>query len=107
MLGKPAPNHGHIAWSWHSDAKETAGPGVEVKRDLMVGVAQWLAVPGAAPHNLETACDMMDRAAHRGVELLVLPELWACGYDPVTLYDDAHASAEPLDGPRSNRLAAE
>ncbi len=32
---------------------------------------------------------MVDRAAARGVQLLVLPELWSCGYDPYTLPDDA------------------
>ena len=48
---------------------------------------------------------MVDDAAARGVELLVLPELWCCGYDPETLPEDAVASAEPLDGPRSERLA--
>jgi predicted amidohydrolase len=73
----------------------------------MVGVAQWLAMPGAASQNLEAACDMMERAAHRGVELLVLPELWACGYDPATLPEDARSAAEPIDGPRGKRLSKE
>ena len=73
----------------------------------MVGVAQWLAMPGAASQNLEAACDMMERASHRGVELLVLPELWACGYDPASLHDDARKAAEPLDGPRGDRLSRE
>jgi len=90
-----------------SGAKEAVEPGVEVKRDLMVGVAQWLAMPGAASQNLEAACDMMERASHRGVELLVLPELWACGYDPASLQDDARKAAEPLDGPRGARLSRE
>jgi predicted amidohydrolase len=39
------------------------------------------------------------------VELLVLPELWSCGYDPETLADDARRDAEPRDGPRAARLA--
>ena len=47
---------------------------------------------------------MIDLAATRGVELLVLPELWPCGYDPATLADDARQAAEPRDGPRSKRL---
>jgi predicted amidohydrolase len=77
-----------------------------VKRDLQVGIAQWLAAPGEPKRNLQVALDMIDLAAARGVELLVLPELWPCGYDPLTLADDARQAAEPLDGPRRERLAA-
>jgi predicted amidohydrolase len=76
-----------------------------MKRDLQVGIAQWLAVPGEPKRNLQVALDMIDLAAARGVELLVLPELWPCGYDPATLPHDARAAAEPLDGPRRARLA--
>lgn len=71
----------------------------------MVGVAQWLSAPGEAKQNLSVALGMMDDAAARGVELLVLPELWSCGYDPETLADDARRDAEPRDGPRAARLA--
>ena len=66
-----------------------------MKRDLLVGVAQWLAAPGEPEQNLSVALGMMDDAAARGVELLVLPELWSCGYDPETLADDARRDAEP------------
>jgi predicted amidohydrolase len=76
-----------------------------MKRDLLVGVAQWLAAPGDPELNLRVAIDMIDQAAARGVELLVLPELWACGYDPVTLPADARQAAEPIQGPRRRRLA--
>ncbi|HEX4161956.1 MAG TPA: carbon-nitrogen hydrolase family protein [Acidimicrobiales bacterium] len=76
-----------------------------MKRDLMVGVAQWLSTPGEPKQNLAVALGMMDDAASRGVELLVLPELWSCGYDPETLGDDAWRDAEPRDGPRSATLA--
>jgi predicted amidohydrolase len=76
----------------------------DVKRDLLVGVAQWLAAPGEPRQNMNVALSMMDDAASRGVELLLLPELWSCGYDPETLAQDARADAEPLDGPRSARL---
>src|SRR5258708_36617626 len=55
---------------------------------------------------MSVALGMMDEAASRGVELLVLPELWSCGYDPETLGRDARADAEPREGPRSERLAA-
>jgi predicted amidohydrolase len=76
-----------------------------VKRDLLVGVAQWLSTPGEPKQNLAVALGMIDDAAARGVELLVLPELWSCGYDPSTLADDARRDAEPRDGPRAARLA--
>jgi predicted amidohydrolase len=76
-----------------------------VKRDLQVGIAQWLPSPGEPRRNQQVALDMIDLAASRGVELLVLPELWPCGYDPATLAEDARQAAEPLDGPRSSRLA--
>jgi predicted amidohydrolase len=77
-----------------------------VKRDLQIGIAQWLATPGDGKRNLQVALDMIDLAVARGVELLVLPELWPCGYDPATLADDARGTAEPIEGPRSKRLAA-
>ncbi|HUE06252.1 MAG TPA: carbon-nitrogen hydrolase family protein [Acidimicrobiales bacterium] len=76
-----------------------------MKRDLLVGVAQWLSAPGEPKQNLSVALGMMDDAAARGVELLVLPELWSCGYDPETLANDARRDAEPRDGPRARRLA--
>jgi predicted amidohydrolase len=76
-----------------------------VKRDLQVGIAQWLAAPGEPKRNLQVALDMIDLAAARGVELLVLPELWPCGYDPESLDEDAHQAAERRDGPRSRRLS--
>jgi predicted amidohydrolase len=77
-----------------------------VKRDLQVGIAQWLATPGDAKRNLQVALDMIDLAVARGVELLVLPELWPSGYDPATLADDVLQAAEPIDGLRSKRLGA-
>ncbi len=76
-----------------------------MKRDLLVGVAQWLSAPGEPKQNLSVALGMMDDAAARGVELLVLPELWSCGYDPATLADDVRRDAEPRDGQRARRLA--
>jgi predicted amidohydrolase len=77
-----------------------------MKRDLLVGVAQWLAAPGQPAQNLTVALSMVEQASRRGVELLVLPELWPCGYDPTTLPRDARQCAERRDGPRSARLSA-
>jgi predicted amidohydrolase len=78
---------------------------VHVKRDLLVGVAQWLSAPGEPKQNLSVALGMIERAAARGVELLVLPELWSCGYNPETLAEDARRDAQPRDGARAARLA--
>lgn len=75
-----------------------------MKRDLLVGVAQWLPAPGDAATNLAVALGMVDAAAAQGVQLLVLPELWSCGYDPETLPDDARRGAEARDGPRARAL---
>jgi predicted amidohydrolase len=76
-----------------------------VKRDLLVGVGQWLAVPGEPLLNLRVAEELMAQASSQGVEFMVLPELWPCGYEPRTLPRDARACAEPRDGPRTARLA--
>jgi predicted amidohydrolase len=76
-----------------------------VKRDLLVGVAQWLSAPGEPRQNLSIALGMIEGAAARGVELLVLPELWSCCYDPGTLVEDASRDAEARQGPRSQCLA--
>jgi predicted amidohydrolase len=75
-----------------------------VKRDLLVGAAQWLAMPGDPRQNLSVALGMIENAAARGVELLVLPELWSCGYDPESLGRDSRGDAEAADGPRTARL---
>src|SRR6202042_304544 len=83
-----------------------SGPGAQMKRDIQVGIAQWLAAPGEPKRNLHVALDMIDLAAARGVELLVLPELWLCGYDPASLPEDARQAAEPVNGPLGKRLAA-
>ena len=37
-----------------------------MKRDLQVGIAQWLAAPGEPKRNLQVALDMIDLAAARG-----------------------------------------
>jgi predicted amidohydrolase len=71
-----------------------------------IGIAQWRARCGMAERNLEDALGLIDEMAAKGCELLVLPELWPCGYDPSTLHDDAAAAAEPLDGPRGAALGA-
>ena len=38
------------------------GPGFEMKRDLQVGIAQWLPAPGEPKRNHRVALDMIDLA---------------------------------------------
>jgi predicted amidohydrolase len=71
-----------------------------------VGIAQWHAVCGEPRRNLDTALTHIESLAARGCELIVLPELWASGYDAASLADDAAVAAEPLDGERGRQLAA-
>jgi predicted amidohydrolase len=71
-----------------------------------VGIAQWLPKCNAPTENLRDAVTSIGRLAERGCDLVVLPELWPCGYDPATLAGDAAAAAEPLEGPRGQALSA-
>ncbi|MGH3639101.1 MAG: carbon-nitrogen hydrolase family protein [Mycobacterium sp.] len=71
-----------------------------------VGIAQWHAICGEPRRNLDTALTHIGSLAARGCELIVLPELWASGYDAASLADDAGVAAEPLDGERGRELAA-
>jgi predicted amidohydrolase len=76
-----------------------------VSERLTVGLAQWL--PGGDPSaNLTEALRAIGDLARSGAELVVLPELWPCGYRLGSLRNDARAVAEPLDGPRGRALAA-
>jgi predicted amidohydrolase len=68
---------------------------------LLVAGAQWLATPGDHEGNLDTAAGLIDKAAAAGADLVVLPELWACGYDVSTLAADAAAAAERVPGRRT------
>ena len=71
---------------------------------LTIGIVQWLPVPGQGDQNTTYACEQM--RSQQGSDLIVLPELWpnACAGDTAAL--DAKATAEPLDGPRTQRLGA-
>jgi predicted amidohydrolase len=73
---------------------------------VTIGIAQWLARCGDAERNLQDALGHIAELGRRGCDLIVLPELWPCGYDAATVGRDAHAAAEPLDGPRGRALSA-
>ena len=76
-----------------------------MREAIVVGVAQWLPSPGRPAANLATALGLATELARRGADLVVLPELWPCGYNPATLARDVAEAAEPIDGPRSLALA--
>jgi len=73
--------------------------------EVTVGLCQWLAVPGQPDTNLAAAAELIASAISAGAEVVVLPELWASGYDPASLAADVADAAEPLPGPRSESLA--
>jgi len=78
----------------------------QARSPLRVGLAQWCPVPGDPARNLADAAGLVARAGAAACRLVVLPELWASGYDPDTLVTDLERCAEPLDGPRGERLSA-
>lgn len=73
--------------------------------EVTVGLCQWLAVPGQPDTNLADAAELITSATAAGAEVVVLPELWASGYDPASLAANVADAAEPLPGPRSEALA--
>jgi predicted amidohydrolase len=72
----------------------------------MLGIAQFLATPADPSGNLARALDHIASLGAQGCDLIMLPELWPCGFSWDTLADDARGAAEPLDGPRGAALAA-
>jgi len=71
-----------------------------------VGIAQWHPVCGEPRRNLVTALTLIKSLVAQGCTLIVLPELWASGYDAASLADDTAVAAEPLDGERGRQLSA-
>lgn len=76
-----------------------------MRDDIVVGIAQWLPQPGRPQDNLAAALAFAADLAHQGADLVVLPELWPCGYDWQTLAYDAAEAAEPLAGARGSALS--
>jgi predicted amidohydrolase len=73
---------------------------------LLVAAAQWLATPGDPKGNMDAARHWIGEAAAAGADLVVLPELWPCGYDVASLAGDAAAAAEPVPGSRTDELGS-
>jgi len=57
---------------------------------ITMGIAQWLPACNQPDRNLHDALAFVDDLGGRGCAIVVLPELWPCGYDPKTLARDAH-----------------
>ncbi|MBN1423094.1 carbon-nitrogen hydrolase family protein [Candidatus Fermentibacteria bacterium] len=70
-------------------------------RTLRVGAIQIESQPGRIEANHARATAMVEEAARSGAELVVLPELFACGYVPNKVIWDY---AEPLAGPTATWL---
>ncbi len=64
--------------------------------DLTVAAIQMDAPVGAVEANLAHAAALVEQAAAKEAQLVVLPELFGCGYEYT---DRNYALAEPLDGP--------
>ena len=77
-----------------------------MRDDVVIGIAQWLPRPGQPGENLATALGFAGDLARRGADLIVLPELWPCGFDWSSLHRDAASAAETLEGPRCAALAS-
>jgi predicted amidohydrolase len=72
-----------------------------VRVEATAGIAQWLPEPGSPDANLEAALGFV-HDLHR-CDLVLLPELWLCGYSE-TLAEDARAAATTLGGPVTEAL---
>lgn len=68
-------------------------------RTLQVAVIQARSVPGQVRANLAHAAPMVASAARRGARLIVLPELFSCGYIPSPAVWDAAEPGISDDGP--------
>jgi predicted amidohydrolase len=66
-----------------------------------VALAQIRVEPGEVEDNVARAVAAIERAGDRGVDVVVLPELFSVGYFAFELY---HRVAEPVEGPTVTRL---
>jgi predicted amidohydrolase len=71
---------------------------------VTVGIAQWLPLPGRPDENLKSAVEFIDELARADCDLVVLPELWPCGFQWGSLAEDARGAAESLHGSRMDLL---
>ncbi|MDY6903236.1 MAG: carbon-nitrogen family hydrolase [Thermodesulfobacteriota bacterium] len=64
-----------------------------MNQTIRAGGVQFNVVPGDIQTNVKSALNGIDKLAEKGVNLAVLPELWACGFDNANL--TAHAAKTP------------
>lgn len=70
---------------------------------LRAAVFQMESLPLETEHNLSRIVNAMEQAAARGAQLAVFPECALTGY--MLSAEEAEAVAEPIPGPRTERLA--
>jgi len=69
--------------------------------DLKVAAIQTRSTPGDVEANIRQATLLVERAAAQGARVVVLPELFSCGYQPSK---HVWAAAEPREGPTARWL---
>ena len=74
-----------------------------MEQDLRVAAAMMQAVVGDAPGNLARAGRLVEEAAGRGADLVLLPEACLSGY---TVRRPVEPLAEPVPGPLTEEIAA-
>ncbi len=90
------------SWGGARDSGQMPAPAVgdEALAEYDVALGQMLVEGGAPASNLKRAEAMIRRAAKQGCRLVVLPECMDCGWT----HPDSLRLAEPIPGPRSDRL---
>ncbi|WP_408589973.1 nitrilase-related carbon-nitrogen hydrolase [Novosphingobium sp.] len=71
--------------------------------ELNVAIWQAPGLSGAPDAMLDRLAALLAGGTLEGADLLLLPELWSCGYFDETA---VRAGAEPIDGPTAQRLSA-
>jgi predicted amidohydrolase len=75
-----------------------------VLRPLRVAAVQASSIPGDVKANVAAAVEWARRGAEAGAALVVLPELYLCGYDPDTQRADPDGCDVTADDPRLDPL---
>jgi predicted amidohydrolase len=66
---------------------------------IRIAVGQAEAVSGEVSQNVATAVRLIEKAGERGAAILLLPELFLCGYDLGAIAHDPERSTVQVDGP--------
>ncbi len=71
-------------------------------KKIAIGVAQFEIIEANKKVNLEKAIEYIGKAADRGADIVLIPEVFLTGY---TTKIDIKCLAEPIDGPSISRLS--